>query len=201
MIRLGFCLVAIAALILQGESDDSKNFNQEKDWKTATSVYDFHAKDIDGNDVSLSKYKDSVLIVVNVATNCTLTDANYEQLQKLYQTYGDAKGLKILAFPCNQFAGQEPGTPQEIKKFVKDRFNVTFDMFDKIEVNQENAHPLWKWMKSQPKGAGTNGTQDIEWNFTKFVINKSGQVVTRFAPRVEPNQMKETLEKLFDEKV
>ncbi|XP_051166599.1 uncharacterized protein LOC127284921 [Leptopilina boulardi] len=201
MMRLAFCLITIAAIILQGESDDSKNFNQEKDWKLAKTVYDFHAKDIDGNDVSLTKYKGSVLVIVNVATNCTLTDANYEQLQNLYQTYGNSKGLKILAFPCNQFAGQEPGTPQQIKQFVKDRFNVTFDMFDKIEVNQENAHPLWKWMKSQPKGAGTNGTQDIEWNFTKFIINKNGEVVTRFAPRIEPNEMKGTLEKLFDEKV
>lgn len=189
----------MGALIIQGKSDDLKNFNQEKDWKSATSVHDFHAKDIDGNDVSLSKYKGSVLVIVNVATNCTLTDANYEQLQKLYLTYGDTKGLKILAFPCNQFAGQEPGTPQEIKEFVKKRFNVTFDMFDKIEVNEENAHPLWKWMKSQPNGAGTNGTQDIEWNFTKFIIDKNGQVATRFAPRIEPIKMADTLNNLFDQ--
>ena len=188
--------MTLTGLILSGQSEDTpKTFDQEKDWQSASSVYDFKAKDIDGNEVSLDKYKGHVLIIVNVASSCGLTESNYKQLQSLYEKYGEKEGLRILAFPCNQFAGQEPGTSKEIKEFVK-KYDVTFDMFEKIDVNGENAHPLWKWMKAQPKGAGTF-TQDIKWNFTKFVIDKNGQVVARFAPTTEPLQMTETLELYF----
>ncbi|XP_033217197.1 glutathione peroxidase-like [Belonocnema kinseyi] len=182
-------LVTLAGLFLSGQSEDVVKFDQEKNWESA-GFYDFSAKDIDGNVVPLSKYKGKVLIVVNVASNCGLTDTNYKQLQALYLKYGE-QGLSILAFPCNQFSGQEPGTSAEIKEFVK-KYDVTFDMFEKIEVNGDNAHPLWKWMKSQPNGAGTF-TQAIKWNFTKFVIDRKGQVVARFAPSTEPNDMEETL--------
>ncbi|CAB0037822.1 unnamed protein product [Trichogramma brassicae] len=158
-------------------------------------MYEFHANDIHGKDVSLDKYKDHVAIVVNVASQCGLTEANYKQLQGLYEKYGESKGLRILAFPCNQFASQEPGTSEEILAFVK-KYDVTFDMFEKIDVNGDNAHPLYKWMKSQPDGAGVL-IDAIKWNFTKFIIDKNGKVVARFAPTTEPNSMEEALLKLF----
>lgn len=190
MARWTLCLVTLSGLVLSGKSADT--FNQKEDWKKATSVYDFHAKNIDGQDVSLQKYKGQVLIITNVASHCGLTETNYKQLQSLYEEYG-TKGLKILAFPCNQFNGQEPGTSEEIKKFAS-KYNVTFDMFEKIDVNGDNAHPLWKWMKDQPQGAGTLGDA-IKWNFTKFLINKEGKVVDRYAPTTEPLSMKGDLEK------
>ncbi|KAL7297357.1 hypothetical protein TKK_0009747 [Trichogramma kaykai] len=170
-------------------------FDQTKDWASAQSMYEFHANDIYGKDVSLDKYKDHVAIVVNVASQCGLTETNYKQLQGLYEKYGESKGLRILAFPCNQFASQEPGTSEEILAFVK-KYDVTFDMFEKIDVNGDNAHPLYKWMKSQPDGAGVL-IDAIKWNFTKFIIDKNGKVVARFAPTTEPNSMEETLLKLF----
>jgi len=141
----------------------------------------------------LEKYRGHVLIIVNVASNCGLTDTNYKQLQQLYNKYSEKEGLRILAFPSNQFAGQEPGTSEEIQNFVK-QYNVTFDMFEKINVNGENAHPLWKWLQTQKKGLITN---DIKWNFTKFIIDKEGKVVERFSPSTEPLSMEETLKKYF----
>lgn len=176
-----------------GQCPTPSNFNQNTEWQSASSFYDFHATDIKGNDVPLEKYRDHVLIVVNVASNCGLTERNYKQLQQLYEKYSEKEGLRILAFPCNQFAGQEPGTPQEITDFVK-QYNVTFDMFEKIDVNGENAHPLWKWMKTQISGFLNN---DIKWNFTKFVINKNGKVVERFSPQTDPMNMEQTLKKYF----
>ncbi|KAJ8673536.1 hypothetical protein QAD02_004798 [Eretmocerus hayati] len=186
---VGFLCVAVAFA-------DQANFNQETDWKKATSIYDFHARDIDGNDVSLDKYKGHVAIIINVASQCGLTETNYKQLQGLYNKYGESKGLRILAFPCNQFNHQEPGTPAEIKEFVK-KYDVTFDMFDKIDVNGDNAHPLYKWLKDQKEGSGFI-TDGIKWNFTKFLINKKGQVVDRFAPSTEPNSMEKALNKEFE---
>ncbi|XP_050461354.1 uncharacterized protein LOC126856667 isoform X1 [Cataglyphis hispanica] len=168
-------------------------FNQNTDWESATSVYDFNADDILGNNVSLEKYRNHVLIIVNVASNCGLTDINYKQLQELYDKYNKKEGLRILAFPSNQFAGQEPGSSEEIRNFVK-RYNVTFDIFNKVDVNGENAHPLWKWLKTQKDGFITN---NIKWNFTKFIIDKKGKVMERFSPSTEPLEMEETLKKYF----
>lgn len=128
-----------------------------------------------------------MLIIVNVASNCGLTHMNYRQLQLLYDKYM-SKGLRILAFPVNQFANQEPGTNEEIANFVK-QFNVTFDMFAKIDANGENAHPLWKWLKKQTDGS------DIQWNFAKFVVDRQGHVVERFSPKTEPLEMEDTLKK------
>ncbi|XP_077471674.1 phospholipid hydroperoxide glutathione peroxidase-like isoform X1 [Stigmatopora argus] len=154
------------------------------DWENATSFHCVCAMDIDGNEVPMEKYKGHVCIVVNLASNCGKTTVNYTELVELYDSLAD-KGLRILGFPCNQFAGQEPGTDAEIKEFAKG-YNVKFDMFSKIDVNGDNAHPLWKWMKAQPNGAGFLGN-NIKWNFTKFLINKEGQVVKRYGPTDDPS--------------
>lgn len=194
-------LLAISEIFAQNCEDKdaqcpaTSEFNQDIDWQSATSIYDFHANDILGKNVPLEKYRNHVLIIVNVASNCGLTDTNYKQLQQLYNKYSEKEGLRILAFPCNQFAGQEPGNSEEILNFVK-RYNVTFDMFEKIDVNGENAHPLWKWLKIQKGGEGLV-TNDIKWNFTKFIVNKEGKVMNRFSPSTEPLDMEETLKKYF----
>ncbi|XP_043792280.1 probable phospholipid hydroperoxide glutathione peroxidase [Apis laboriosa] len=167
--------------------------DQDKNWKSASTIYDFHAKDIHGNDVSLNKYHGHVCIIVNVASNCGLTDTNYRELVQLYEKYNGKEGLRILAFPSNEFGGQEPGTSAEILEFVK-KYNVTFDLFEKINVNGDNAHPLWKWLKTQANGFITD---DIKWNFSKFIINKEGKVVSRFAPTIDPLQMESELKKYF----
>lgn len=169
--------------------------DQDTEWSKATSIYDFHALDIHGNDVSLEKYRGHVCIIVNVASHCGLTEPNYVQLQALYQKYGESKGLRILAFPSNQFANQEPGSEDEISEFIK-KYNVTFDMFSKISVNGDKAHPLYKWLKDQKEGAGFI-TDAIKWNFSKFIIDKEGHVVDRFAPTSEPLSMEDTLNKYF----
>uniref|UniRef100_A0A674IEP3 phospholipid-hydroperoxide glutathione peroxidase n=1 Tax=Terrapene triunguis TaxID=2587831 RepID=A0A674IEP3_9SAUR len=143
---------------------------QADDGRSAKSIYEFHAKDIDGNDVSLEKYRGYVCIITNV-------------LVDMYARYAE-RGLRILGFPCNQFGNQEPGDESQIKQFVAS-YGVKFDMYSKIEVNGNNAHPLWKWMKDQPKGRGTLGNA-IKWNFTKFLINKEGHVVKRYSPMDDP---------------
>uniref|UniRef100_A0A3Q2DD15 phospholipid-hydroperoxide glutathione peroxidase n=1 Tax=Cyprinodon variegatus TaxID=28743 RepID=A0A3Q2DD15_CYPVA len=146
---------------------------QAHDWQSAKSIYEFSAKDIDGGDVSLEKYRGYVCIIVN-----------YTQLAEMHAKYAE-KGLRILAFPCNQFGGQEPGTDAEIKEFAKG-YNAEFDLFSKIDVNGDSAHPLWKWMKAQPKGKGFL-SNNIKWNFTKFLINKEGEVVKRYGPNEDPS--------------
>ncbi|KAL6254945.1 probable phospholipid hydroperoxide glutathione peroxidase [Pogonomyrmex barbatus] len=193
-----FLLFVLAVIAQECKDEDAQcsiamKFNQDTDWQSATSVYAFHANDIFGKNVQLEKYRGHVLIIVNVASNCGLTDTNYKQLQQLYNKFSEDKGLRILAFPSNQFAGQEPGTSEEIMNFVK-QYNVTFDMFEKIDVNGENAHPLWKWLQTQKAGLITNA---IKWNFTKFIVDKEGKVVERFAPSTEPINMEETLKKYF----
>lgn len=169
--------------------DNAESCTEETSLKPATSIYDFHARDIHGNDVDLSKYQGHVLIIVNVASNCGLTAKNYKQLVQLYEKYGESKGLRILAFPSNQFGGQEPGTSQEILDFVK-RYNVTFDMFEKVDVNGDNAHPLWKYLTSL-EGEKLKGS--IRWNFTKFIVDKEGKVVARYSPSDEPLAMESVL--------
>uniref|UniRef100_H2TG88 Glutathione peroxidase n=1 Tax=Takifugu rubripes TaxID=31033 RepID=H2TG88_TAKRU len=139
---------------------------QAVDWQSAKSIYEFSAFDIDGNETSLEKYR-----------------VNYTQLVEMHASYAE-KGLSILGFPCNQFGGQEPGTNAEIKEFANG-FNAKYDLFAKIDVNGDKAHPLWKWMKAQPKGKGTLGN-NIKWNFTKFLINREGEVVKRYAPLDDP---------------
>lgn len=149
--------------------------------------YDYNVKDIDGNETNLDAYKGKVVLIVNVASKCGFTP-QYEGLQKLYEKYQD-KGLVILGFPCNQFGGQEPGTNDEIKEFCSTNFGVTFPMFDKIDVNGDNTHPLYVWLKEQ--APGTMGSKAIKWNFTKFLVDKEGNVLKRYGSGTTPEQLDE----------
>lgn len=144
-------------------------------------IYDFNVKDSSGNDVSLSQYKGKVLLVVNTATGCGFTP-QYKGLQELYDKY-KAQGFEILDFPCNQFANQAPGTDAEISEFCTLRYQTTFPRFKKIDVNGENADPLYKYLKEAKKGFCKS---NIKWNFTKFLIDRDGNVVKRFAPVKTP---------------
>jgi glutathione peroxidase len=155
----------------------------------APAALNFTMKSITGKDVNLADYKGKVLLVVNVASKCGLTP-QYEVLEALHEKYND-KGLAVLGFPCNQFGKQEPGTDAEIAEFCSATYKVKFPMFSKIEVNGDNAAPLYKHLRAletKPKGPG-----DISWNFEKFVIGKNGDVVARFAPRTAPDS-KEVLD-------
>ncbi|KAL6266204.1 hypothetical protein P5V15_003065 [Pogonomyrmex californicus] len=164
-----------------------------KDYKSANSIYDFTATSIKGEEVPLSNYKGHVCLIVNVASKCGLTATNYKELNELYDEYAESKGLRILAFPCNQFNGQEPGNSEEICSFA-DRQKVKFDLFEKIDVNGDNTHPLWAYLKKEQGGILGNF---IKWNFTKFIVNKEGKVVERHGPNVDPHKLKGSLEKYF----
>lgn len=161
-----------------------------EDWKKATSIYDFTVNTINGEPVSLEKYKGYVLLIVNVASKCGLASTNYDQLVELDEKYRD-KGLRILAFPSNQFANEEPGSPDEICAYVKKR-NVNFDIFEKIDVNGSNAHPLFKYLKN--KLPGTFG-DFIKWNFSKFIVDREGKPVERHAPTTKPLTLVPNIEK------
>jgi glutathione peroxidase len=146
------------------------------------SVYDFTVETADGQLKSLSDYRGKVLLIVNTASRCGFTP-QYAGLQKLYEAHHE-KGFEVLAFPCNQFGGQEPGTNEEIQNFCHTNYQVTFPVFAKIEVNGEHAHPLYKYLKSEAKGV--LGTEAIKWNFTKFLVDRQGKVIKRFAPNEPP---------------
>ncbi|MGB1580393.1 MAG: glutathione peroxidase, partial [Nevskiales bacterium] len=146
------------------------------------SIYDFSAKTIDGTELPLSEYKGKVLLVVNTASKCGFTP-QYEGLEELYRQYKD-KGLVILGFPCDQFGHQEPGDEEEIKSFCSLTYDVSFPMFAKIDVNGDNAHPVYKHLKSEK--SGLLGTGGIKWNFTKFLVDADGKVVKRYAPTDKP---------------
>ncbi|XP_077580925.1 phospholipid hydroperoxide glutathione peroxidase-like isoform X3 [Stigmatopora nigra] len=163
---------------------------QGSDWENAKSMHNLCGLDIDGNEVPLEKYKGYVCLIVNLASNCGKTQVNYTELVEMHNNFAD-KGLRILGFPCNQFGGQEPGTDAEIKEFAKG-YNVKFDMFSKIDVNGDNAHPLWKWMKRHPNGAGYL-VNHIKWNFTKFLIDRNGQVAKRYGPNQDPSEVEKDL--------
>lgn len=154
--------------------------------------YDFSAVKMDGQEVKIEQYKDKVVVVVNTASKCGFTP-QFEELEELYNKYKD-KGLVILGFPCNQFAKQDPGGNEEIYNFCQLNFGVTFDMFQKIEVNGKGAHPLYKFLRQEAKGAMGDS---IKWNFTKFLIDKQGNVVDRVAPTVSPLKMEEDIKKLL----
>jgi glutathione peroxidase len=157
------------------------------------SIYDFQVTALDGSQVSLSNFKDKVLLIVNTASECGFTP-QYEGLEKLYQQYQE-KGFAVLGFPCNQFGKQEPGDNTEIANFCTTRFAVTFPMFEKIEVNGSNAHPLFQYLKEQ--APGILGSKSIKWNFTKFLVNRSGEVVKRFAPKDKPQNLTKAIEALL----
>lgn len=156
-------------------------------------VYDFEAKALDGKEIKLSSYKGDVMLIVNTASKCGFTP-QYEGLEALHQKYGE-KGLKILGFPCNQFGAQEPGPSDEIGAFCQKNYGVDFQMFEKIDVNGKDAHPLYKYLASAAPGA--LGTEAIKWNFTKFLIDRDGNVVKRYAPNVEPKELVPEIEKLL----
>jgi glutathione peroxidase len=156
------------------------------------SVHEFSAKNIQGQDVSLSQYKGKYLLVVNVASKCGFTP-QYAGLEVLAKELGDK--VAVLGFPCNQFGAQEPGDENEIKNFCSLTYNVTFPMFAKVDVNGENAHPLYKFLKGEKPGI--LGTEAIKWNFTKFLVDPQGQVVKRYAPTDKPEKIQQDIAALI----
>lgn len=158
-----------------------------------TTIYDFTVKDNQGNDVSLDKYKGKVLLIVNTATECGFTP-QYDGLEELYKKYKD-QGFEILDFPSNQFGGQAPGTDAEIENFCTARFGTTFDRFAKIDVNGENEDPLYTYLK---KSQGGLLGDKIKWNFTKFLVDREGNVVERYSSQKKPENLSKEIEKLLD---
>lgn len=150
------------------------------------SIYDFKLIDIDGKGVSMSKYKNKVLLIVNVASRCGFT-SQYKELEKLYEDYKD-DGFMILGFPSNQFMNQEPESESEIKNFCDINYHISFDMFSKIDVNGENSSDLYKFLKQEK--SGILGIDSIKWNFTKFLISRDGDVIKRYAPYIKPEAIK-----------
>ncbi len=155
--------------------------------------YDFSAPSITGDEVSMSTYKDKVVLVVNVASECGYTP-QYEGLKNSIKRY-HKEGLEILGFPCNQFGGQEPGAEKEIANFCKVNFGVTFPLFSKIDVNGDNTHPLYVFLKE--KASGVLGTESIKWNFTKFLIDKKGNVIKRYGSSTKPAKIAGDIEQLL----
>lgn len=162
--------------------------------KTET-FYDFNATTIVGENISMSEYQGKVVLVVNVASKCGFTP-QYEGLQKLYEAH-EKNGLVILGFPCNQFSNQEPGSHKEIQNFCNVNYNITFPLFEKIDVNGENTHPLYKFLKS--KATGILGTESIKWNFTKFLVDQKGKVITRYGSSTKPKEIEADILKLLKE--
>ena len=157
-----------------------------------TSVYDFEARDINGLETQLADYRGKVLLIVNTASQCGFTP-QYGPLQELYDTYS-SRGLVVLGFPCDQFGHQEPGEEADIAQFCDSRFGVTFPMFSKIDVNGKDAHPLYKWLKSEKSGVLGGG---IKWNFTKFLVDADGKVVKRYGSTTSPDSISGDIEKLL----
>ena len=162
--------------------------------KFMKSIYDYKVDDSQKNPVSLSDYKGKTLLIVNVASRCGLTP-QYKGLQELYSKYSN-KDFEILAFPCNQFGAQEPGSNEEIKEFCDINFNVSFKIFDKINVNGSSASPLFKHLKNEAKGV--LGSEAIKWNFTKFLIDNNGSVLKRYSPQTTPDKIDKDLSKILD---
>ena len=155
-------------------------------------IYDFTVKDSQGNDVSLSKYKGEVLLIVNTATGCGFTP-QYKGLEELYRKYKD-QGFEILDFPCNQFGHQAPGSDAEIGEFCSLNYDTTFPRFKKIDVNGSNAIPLYKWLKKQKGGIFGSA---VKWNFTKFLVDRNGKVVKRYSPTTPPFKIEKDIKSIF----
>jgi len=158
--------------------------------------YDFTVHAMNGQEVKMETYKGKVILVVNTASKCGLTP-QFKELQVIYEIYKE-KGLEILGFPCNQFAKQDPGSNEEISVFCALNYGVSFPMFAKIDVNGEEAHPLYKYLKTEAKGVLSN---EIKWNFTKFLIDAEGHVIKRYAPIVAPSKIKVDIERLLSQKL
>ncbi len=158
-----------------------------------SSVYDYTATTINGQEKPMTDFKGLVVLVVNTASKCGLTP-QFKGLESLYETYKD-RGLMVLGFPCNQFAGQDPASNDEISEFCQLNYGVSFPMFAKIDVNGDSAHPLFKHLKSA--APGLLGSEAIKWNFTKFLVDRNGQVVERYAPTTEPEKIAKDIERLL----
>jgi glutathione peroxidase len=192
---ISLCCLAIAALLATAPRSI---VSAQSDAKKPASVLGFTVKDIDGKEVSLSKYQSKVLLIVNTASQCGLTP-QYKGLQEIYQKYKD-QGFEVLAFPANEFGAQEPGTNDQIKEFCNTRYRVSFPLFSKIIVKGSGIHPLYDFLTSDstdPKFAGP-----IKWNFAKFLVNRKGEIVDRFDPQVRPESAEVTgaIEKALAEK-
>ncbi|WOT06097.1 glutathione peroxidase [Shewanella youngdeokensis] len=159
----------------------------------ASAIYELSVTNIQGEQVSLADYQGKVILVVNTASKCGFTP-QYQELEQLYKKY-HSQGLEILGFPCNQFGAQEKGNNEEISSFCELNFGVTFPLFEKIEVNGDNAAPLYRHLKTEAKGL--LGSEAIKWNFTKFLINKQGQVLKRYAPTTKPLELEKTIADLL----
>lgn len=181
-LRRSLVAAAVAAALFMAGQFTNSPINTSVEAFDPGSVLDFSVRDIDGNDVKLSKYKGDVILVVNVASKCGYTP-QYEGLQAIYKEYKD-KGFYVLGFPANNFGGQEPGTNTEIKEFCESKFHVTFPMFAKISVKGDDIDPLYKFLTDKK----TNGefAGDITWNFNKFLVDRSGKVVARFSSKDTP---------------
>jgi glutathione peroxidase len=155
------------------------------------SIYDFSVDDIHGKPVKLDKYRNKVMLIVNTASKCGFTP-QYKGLEALYEKF-HGKGLEILGFPCNQFGAQEPGTEKEIAQFCELNYGVTFPLFAKVEVNGRNTVPVYKYLKAEK--SGLLGSEAIKWNFTKFLVDRKGKVLARYAPNDTPESMASDIEK------
>ena len=158
-----------------------------------TSIYDFKAKTLQGQDASLGDWRGQVMLIVNTASKCGFTP-QYEGLENLHKKL-HGKGLSVLGFPCNQFGAQEPGSESEIGAFCQANYGVSFPMFAKIDVNGPDAHPLYKYLKHEKPGV--LGSERIKWNFTKFLVDRGGKVVARFAPMTKPEAIEQQIAALF----
>ena len=179
MLLMAFVILSLSAM----QAQEVKN------------LYHFEMKDIKGKVVNFNNYKGKVILIVNTASKCGLTP-QYEGLETLYKNYKN-KGFVILGFPCNQFMGQEPGTSEDIEKFCSTKYNVTFPLFEKIEVNGDKANPLYQYLKSELPLEGKN---EIRWNFEKFLIDRNGKPVKRFAPKTKPVELTTDIEELLSQK-
>jgi len=186
---LNISLILIFAVAFSASPNNARAGDSTK----STSVLDFTVKTIDGEKVKLSDYKGDVLLLVNVASQCGLTEPNYPRLEKLFRKYKD-RGLRILAFPANNFGKQEPGSNASIKKFCKKKYDVTFDLFSKVSVKGDDQCPLYSYLTKHPNKAVAG---DVQWNFQKYLVNREGKVVAKFNPRTLPDDPKliELLEK------
>ncbi|WP_018911791.1 glutathione peroxidase [Thiomonas sp. FB-6] len=156
----------------------------------AASAYEFSARDIEGREQSLAAWRGQVLLIVNTASACGFTP-QYAGLQALHHAYRP-RGFTVLAFPCNQFGAQEPGSAAQIVEFCQTNYGVEFPLFDKVDVNGAHTHPLWRWLKDQ--ASGVLGTEAIKWNFTKFLVGRDGQVIRRYAPQTQPDALRADIE-------
>jgi glutathione peroxidase len=169
---------------------------EEKMAETTESIYAFSAETLDGGMASLSAFRGRVLLIVNTASQCGFTP-QYAGLETLYRTYKE-RGLEVLGFPCNQFGAQEPGTANEIGVFCERNYGVSFPMFAKIDVNGDKAHPLYRFLKKEKPGLlGPLGGGAIKWNFTKFLVDRKGRVVARYASTTKPESLAKDIEKLL----